>query len=113
MLNNYTLGLIVIIVLLIILIILYLMLLASITTGPTVTVPFKREPTILADPHFYPHIPKQIFLSWWTRDLPQDMYENAYLSWVKHNPDYTIYWLDDQDCEDFMKKTCNDLEYRV
>lgn len=45
-----------------------------------------------------------IHRSWYSREMNQYMYEDAYKSWIDLNPNYTMVWHDDQDCEAFMKK---------
>jgi len=49
------------------------------------------------------NIPKVIHRTWYSKSLSQKMYDLAYLSWIRLNPDYKMVWNDDNDCEEFMK----------
>lgn len=47
---------------------------------------------------------KIIHRTWHTYEINQHMYNDAYLSWIKMNPDYTMVWNTIEDCEIFMKQ---------
>lgn len=49
-------------------------------------------------------VPKIIHRTWYSRSLSKKMYDSAYLSWIRLNPDYTMIWNNDEDCEQFMKE---------
>jgi mannosyltransferase OCH1-like enzyme len=53
-----------------------------------------------------------IHRSWHTRQLNPYMYQQAYKKWLDLNPNYTIIWYDDDDCEQFMKNF-GDKEYQA
>lgn len=46
---------------------------------------------------------KVIHRSWYSREMNQHMYNDAYKKWIDLNPDYTMVWHDDDDCKSFMK----------
>src|SRR5437868_1862541 len=49
-------------------------------------------------------IPKIIHRTWHSNTINQHMYQDAYASWIKLNPNYTMVWNTLYDCEEFMKK---------
>lgn len=58
------------------------------------------------------NIPKIIHRTWYSKSLSQKMYNSAYFSWIRLNPDYTMIWNNDDDCEEFMKNVGNE-EYKA
>ena len=54
------------------------------------------------------NIPKVIHRTWYSKSLSQKMYDSAYFSWIRLNPDYTMIWSNDDDCEEFMKNVGNE-----
>lgn len=49
------------------------------------------------------NIPNVIHRTWYSKTMNNYMYDRAYLTWVKLNPNYTMKWYIDEDCEEFMK----------
>jgi mannosyltransferase OCH1-like enzyme len=62
----------------------------------------------LAEINSVSNIPKIIHRTWYSKSLSQKMYDSAYFSWVRLNPDYTMIWNNDNDCEEFMKNVGNE-----
>ena len=48
-------------------------------------------------------IPKIIFRTHKHRYINTMMYNDAHISWLKHNPDYNIVWYNNRQCDKFME----------
>jgi len=70
-----------------------------------------HEPKII-DTNNNNNIPKVIHRTWYSKSLSQKMYDLAYYSWVRLNPDYKMIWNNDNDCEEYMKNV-GDEEYNA
>jgi len=53
-------------------------------------------------------IPNIIHRTWYSKSLSKKMYDSAYSSWIRLNPNHKIIWYVDDDCEEFMRKFGND-----
>jgi mannosyltransferase OCH1-like enzyme len=49
------------------------------------------------------NIPKIIHRTWYSKSLSKKMYDSAYFSWIRLNPNYKMIWNIDDDCELFLK----------
>ena len=52
-------------------------------------------------------IPNVIHRTWYSKLLSKKMYDSAYFSWIRLNPNYKMIWNNDDDCEEFMKQFGN------
>lgn len=53
----------------------------------------------------YTHgVPKVIYRTHRSRDVPMSMAVNCHEKWLNMNPDYSMVWFTDIDCDTFMKK---------
>ena len=48
-------------------------------------------------------IPKNIFMTWHTKDLPYHMKENVEKI-KRENPEFNVYVYDDEDCRKFLRE---------
>lgn len=93
--NNYSIGLMIILFICIIILFITLIMYTQNTS-----VPSTQMSTVVENNS---NIPNVIHRTWYSKNMNNFMYEKAYLSWIKLNPNYTMNWYVDEDCELFMK----------
>ncbi len=98
--NNYIIAIIIIIILLLLFFLPHYILTETV---PKVYLPFIQKSS---------KIPKIIHRTWMSNKMTKTMYNLAYQSWIKLNPDYTMIWYNDNDVEEYMKNY-GKREYRA
>jgi mannosyltransferase OCH1-like enzyme len=60
----------------------------------------------------YSKIPKNIYQTWSTKDMSDD-FKMLTQSWRFNNPNYSYYFFDDNDCEEFIKNNFSENVYKA
>ena len=59
--------------------------------------------------HVTKNIKKIIFRSHHKNEIPNSMFYNCHTKWIELNPEYSMLWFNDIQCENFMKKMGNKI----